>query len=734
MPPGPLFSPRLWLIVGLLVTGLAAGGVTGHLYSREAARHDREYASVQLSAVAALKAEQVAAWRRDLVGDVETIASNPLLARHLAEPGRSTAEAEETRRLEQWFAASPHHLRFRGVLLLDPHLRTVFSVGRPAPRLGARSRALAAAALRRTATVVTDLVPGESAPATTLYIVTPVRGPATAAVTGVLVMEVDPERELFPLAARLAGTLTAVETLLVRREGEGTVILGHVRHGDAARHAVAHTEHRACVATRLARHGGPDAVIGMDYRGVTVLAVARPVADTTWLVVAKVDDAEVTGTASSLTRLVTALTLLLGLLAIGLLALLRYRQRAAEYRRRLHEQAEHLVLLKRTEYLMRHASDAIYLATDDGRIIDANERAGAMYGYSHGEFLAMTARDLRAPEALGNYERQWRHAEERAGLTYETRHRRKDGTTFPVEISVRVIEVNGQRLRQAIMRDVTDRRSLEARLRLAERLASVGTLAGGVAHEINNPLACVIANVEFALEELAPAPDPGTAEVCTALAEARQAAARVRDIVRALGSVAGQGLDGAARVDLRRVVEAAADAARRDLHGRARLVLDLCPLAPVAAPEAPLTQVFLALLLNAAQAIKPGAPEVNEVAVTLRRDAAGRVLVEVRDTGVGMTPELMTRIFDPFFSTKGVGGGMGLGLALCQGVVTSLGGEIEVESAVGRGSVFRVALPAAAPAAPVEAPPVAAAAGTGAAVVANATGPPASPRANLRRV
>ncbi len=249
-----------------------------------------------------------------------------------------------------------------------------------------------------------------------------------------------------------------------------------------------------------------------------------------------------------------------------------------------------------------------------------------------------------------------------------------------------------------------------ARRALTDRLTAVTALAAGVAHELNNPLAYVSANVGFLAEKtarivelLAGAPrtpeDAGLAEeLAEATEEARTGTERMRTIVRALKTFARLEEEEPRRaVDVSAVMDACVRIAWPEIRRRAQLVRDLERTPPVLAHEDRLSQVFLSLLLNAAQSIQDGRPEDHEVRIATRVRADGRVAVEVRDTGAGITPEHLPRIFDPFFTTKEPGHGTGLGLSICHAVVTALGGAIEVESSVGKGSCFRVLLPGATP-------------------------------------
>jgi signal transduction histidine kinase/CheY-like chemotaxis protein len=257
-------------------------------------------------------------------------------------------------------------------------------------------------------------------------------------------------------------------------------------------------------------------------------------------------------------------------------------------------------------------------------------------------------------------------------------------------------EPHGHLCRTALL-DITELRQMQLRLSLTERLATVGTLAAGVAHEINNPLTFVLGSLQLAARRLLNPSGSGTEEMDALLkylTDARVGAERIQNIVRDLGTFSHPDERPPAPIDVRQVLELSVKMAQGELRHRARLVREYGPVPDVLADGSRLGQVFLNLLVNAAQAIPEGHADQHEV--RLRTWAEERtVCVEVRDTGQGIPPELLGRIFDPFFTTKAVGKGIGLGLSISHGLVTALGGELSVESEVGRGSVFRVRLPMA---------------------------------------
>ena len=258
----------------------------------------------------------------------------------------------------------------------------------------------------------------------------------------------------------------------------------------------------------------------------------------------------------------------------------------------------------------------------------------------------------------------------------------------------RLIPAMERELREASMR--SERRKMEEQLVLSDRMVSIGTLAAGVAHEINNPLAAVLANLDYMESELAKIPNgpQGLEEIVEPLRDARFAADRVRQIVRDLKLFSRPDEERRGPVDLHRVLDSTLRMTENEVRHRARLVKKYGEVPPVDGNEARLGQVFLNLVVNAAQAMPEGNADQHEIRVITSTDESGRVLVEIHDTGSGISAAMLPHVFEPFFTTKPVGVGTGLGLAICHRIVTSYRGELLVESEVGKGTVFKVALPA----------------------------------------
>jgi len=245
-------------------------------------------------------------------------------------------------------------------------------------------------------------------------------------------------------------------------------------------------------------------------------------------------------------------------------------------------------------------------------------------------------------------------------------------------------------LREAAAR--RERARMQEQLMISDRMASMGILAAGVAHEINNPLAAVLANLEMAIEDLEAS--RATADILDEVQDARDAAQRVRNIVRDVRIFSRNESERRDAVNVENVLESTLRMASNEIRHRAKLVRNYRPAPAVHADESRLGQVFLNLVINAAQALPEGKADRNQIRVGVER-AGERVRVEIADTGPGIAPEVMERLFTPFVTTKPAGVGTGLGLSICHRIVTGLGGEISVESKQGVGTTFVVLLPIA---------------------------------------
>jgi two-component system, cell cycle sensor histidine kinase and response regulator CckA len=349
---------------------------------------------------------------------------------------------------------------------------------------------------------------------------------------------------------------------------------------------------------------------------------------------------------------------------------------------------------ERYRAIFQQAFEPIFIVGPTYAILDANESACRMLGYTRQEMLRLRAPDVVHPEDLARVPIRFGTIPAGGVIVSERRFVRKDGSVAQGELSTKAL-LDGNF--QVVVRDVTERKQVQTQLMLADRLSSLGRLASGVAHEINNPLAYVMLNLELLGARLRGlhGADPGVlAQMVRGVDDARDGAERMRRIVRALGNFGRGDEDGVGAVDVHGVLDSAVEIAAMQLRHRARLTRRYEATGPARANAFRLGQVFLNLLVNAADALRDGAPD-NEIVLTTRSRDDGFVVIEVQDSGEGIPHEQQARIFEPFFTTKPIGEGTGLGLAVCHAIVTSFGGQIACESEPGAGARFRVTLPPA---------------------------------------
>ena len=450
----------IWPPLAFLLVFVGVVAATAYLVYLHIATAARLHAQETVAAVAELKAGQLGEWIVDRRHDAESIAANEQLAddtdRWLSEraPGgairnRIHAQLDTLATLHGWSTVS----------LIDPKGAVRLTAGAASGDTEVfRRLASPSLALRRIH--FCDL--RRAADGVKLAFVAPV-GSGSA-----IVMEITSDRLIDPLIQSRPLPSPSGETVLVRREGNEVVYLTRPRHAKEAPLMLRLSLDRKQVVARNAALGARGPITGVDYRGVPVLAIAKSVPTTPWILIAKVDEDEVNGPIIVAARLVALFGIVLLVVAGLMTAFWLQRQRAAAIIRQFAAERERTTLAKHLDYLTRYANDIILLADSTGAIVDANDRAVAAYGYSREELIGSEARRLRAPAELASFSEHWKQAGDERGIIFETVHRRKDGTTFPVEVSSRAIDVDGSILRQSIIRDITERKEADIALRESE--------------------------------------------------------------------------------------------------------------------------------------------------------------------------------------------------------------------------------------------------------------------------
>jgi PAS domain S-box-containing protein len=354
--------------------------------------------------------------------------------------------------------------------------------------------------------------------------------------------------------------------------------------------------------------------------------------------------------------------------------------------------------------LVEGAPDGIVISRD-AKVLYANPAAVVLLGYTNAsELVGLPMSSFLDQAALTTMRLRLQRMKE-TGETLSPREypaTRRDGTIITVEISSIFVEYDGAPAVLAFARDITERARLRAQLAHADRLAALGTMAAGVAHEINNPLAFVMLAADMLERE--PRILEGGDQLAELVRNIRTGIRRIAAIVRDLRTYGQYEDEPPGSVDLAATIESAVSITGHEVRSRARLRQEYGVLPPVLGVAMRLEQVLVNLLLNAAHSIAEGRKD-GEIVISAT-PGEKEVVLEVTDNGTGIDPELLPSIFEPFVTTKPAGEGVGLGLSICRDIVVRWGGRIEATSTLGQGTALRVTLPVAheVPSVPVASP------------------------------
>lgn len=356
---------------------------------------------------------------------------------------------------------------------------------------------------------------------------------------------------------------------------------------------------------------------------------------------------------------------------------------------------------ERFRTVVEQAADAVFLHDLEGRIRDANSIACERLGYSREDLLKMTVADIDPDSVARNGAKTyWIELAPRAPLIFESRHRRADGRTFPVEISLSPIRIGGERLILSLVRDITERRQIEERLRYTHKMEAITTLTAGISHNFNNMLSIIIGNAELAIDST-----PPDSKVRKMLKNIESAGLRARDMVWKLIHFSQQTNENQRPVNMVEVVSNRVAALEQALPENIVLERQLDPDCPriLGNPEQ-IGQIVSNLWSNALDAMNETGGRLTitlapaddpDTAAESGSKPGSHIRLSMSDTGRGIAAADIDRIFEPYFTTKDIVEGAGLGLSIVYGIVKNSGGSIRVDSRPGEGTRIDIFMPAA---------------------------------------
>ena len=455
----------------------------GHLFLRQQFLDARQSAQGGLAAIAELKASEISQWHRERLDGASRMTRSNLVQGRLR---RFLGGAQETGLKAEVLDWMVQQVRgdYSWAALFDA--RGKFLLGTPDGSPFTRENLdweQVARALQSRDKQVMDLHQDPDQPNAHLSLWIPLlsEGKGDSRPYGVLLLVVDPRRFLFPLLEPWPGSGATGETLLVRREGDQVVYLNELRHRAGAPLSLRAPLNQARPRPEaLAVQGNhPDLLVGLDYRQEPVLAAVRPVEGTSWVLVAKVDEADIYGPLRNRAwGGAVGLFALMGCAALGIGLVLRYRETDSV--------RVQLGLLQRFEWLMREANDIILLLDGDGRILEANVQAAEQYGFTRVELKGLNVLDLRTPETRSLGAQQFAQVKETGAVRFESIHQRRDGSLFPVEVSARAVTDQGGLRVITFIRDTTEQVARNREIQRMTRLyAAMGEVGQAIARSVS---------------------------------------------------------------------------------------------------------------------------------------------------------------------------------------------------------------------------------------------------------
>jgi PAS domain S-box-containing protein len=456
--------PRHLLAVFIFVVAAACALI--YYYYETQKTQIRERIENELVAIANLKADQIINWRKERLGDAETISNNSFIIPDVRRFLKSGADTKTRARIVRWMKSFKRSDQYMNIYLVDPSGNIRLSTSGRRLSNGRNVKGLILEAGRAKSAVFSEIHEGKGTGKLHQDLVAPlISGESKDAVyEGYIILQINPDDFIYPLLKTWPASSRTAETMLARREGDEVVILNSSGYENSR--VLRLPVENSSILYSFAALDNEGLFSGKDYRGMNVLAAAKIVSGSPWRIIAKVDADEIFTPIRELGWRLAFLIIGLILSTAGSIALIWRNQAAMYYRAQYESELNRVALLRHYEPLTRHANDSIMLFDSDGNIIEANSRSSSMLGYPLEELLHMNVRTIGTTCALLDMDELGKKlsVSEEKGLMFESEYVRKDGSALPVEVSLRAFEIEGRHFFQTIIRDITERKKGELRI------------------------------------------------------------------------------------------------------------------------------------------------------------------------------------------------------------------------------------------------------------------------------
>jgi len=424
----------------------------------------------ELAIMVDLKVGEIVQWRNNCLADGKFISENQIFTRQVETFFKNPGKTQTRVDLIACIMSAQTALGFSNIILCDLDGVTRLAAGQMKDSLGSCARELISNVLLHHRSIFSDLYQDDVSPIIHLDLVMPLMryDKLDNNLVGVIMLRFNPAKILFPLIQSRPTPNQTTETLLLRREDDSVLFLNDLRHQkNTALKLRLPISLQKLPATIVAR-GFEGTIEGIDYRNVHILASAKQIPNSPWFMIVKVDYEEIYTSFRHQMTLIMLVVVLIILIVVSILGLWWRHQQAKHYERQYQLEQERQALILHFDYIIKYANDIIILANKDFNIIEANDRALETYGYTRNELIGLNVARLSAPQTAAQLSGRIKSLDDVKTETYETIHQRKDGSTFPIELSARVIEIERYKYYQTIGRDITERKQTEEALRRSE--------------------------------------------------------------------------------------------------------------------------------------------------------------------------------------------------------------------------------------------------------------------------
>jgi PAS domain S-box-containing protein len=462
----PALIPLLVLFFIIAASAIALG-VIYYNYQTKSLLIEKQQ---ELSTISYLKIRQITQWRLERISDGNFLGGNLVLVRKFAEYIKNPSDLLLKTEIKQILKSLTEDYDYKDALLITKDGNVKMAYPLVDTVIGSFLKPLLPGIIKERKIVLSDLHQTDLVSFVHLDLVIPLidRSKNDTVVLGLITLRVDPQKVLYPLIQSWPVPSKTAETLLLRKEGNEIVYLNDLRHLQNTKLKLRKAVSTKKLPAAMAVEGITGTIDGIDYRNVQVVAAMNKIPGTPWYMVAKMDRDEILSALSDQLKMIVLIIILVVFTTGSFLGFIIRNQRVAFYREKYENELDRLALVKHFDYILKFANDIIFLVDKDLTIVEANDRALESYQYTRDEFIGMKLDKIRAAESLAQLQGNLDDVNANESATFETVHIRKDNTTFPVEISSRLVVIEGSKYYQSIGRDITERKRVENTLKESE--------------------------------------------------------------------------------------------------------------------------------------------------------------------------------------------------------------------------------------------------------------------------